>query len=457
MKQMFDKSEKLISEQSDEIYGVSTSNWEHSSWKYLSFVGDEEVISLLHTECLRLFRFCIMRLKDEREPTKNYAWEEGLTWFKSSAEYRALDRSDGEPMEFEWNIFTGFTTLQLWQQSPRVLVEIERTTRKEIVFYSQISTTRRMGQFRSKWSWPLRWGLQGMSWTGGGGLARVPNLRMCKQLFVRVAHAGGGEGWIDILPWYRLVGVTRTSSETLRRKSGAARKGKWPPRGTGTTVLTYRRSAPSEQARLVKTVNIQVRWAAAHPGQDRWLQSVATHSRLQRATSVLPREEIILEDGSGVAVDWVTSWPCSSARRRLNVQSGQREGRKACCGSLSERCRPWSWTLKRCCRKQMVPVQTDTQSSDPRDHYREECSRAKVVEIVNTLLCRWRDGWNFLARLFLLISTVFIEQSQICVKNVKLAMSEQGDLLWQDSLTDCLCQVWWRQTYLWLQEEDLLL
>ena len=49
---------------------------------------------------------------------------------------------------------------------------------------------------------------------------------------------------MNILPWYRLVGVAKTSSETQRRKSRAARKGKWPPRGTGTTVLTYRRSAP---------------------------------------------------------------------------------------------------------------------------------------------------------------------------------------------------------------------
>ena len=37
MKQMFDISAKLISEQSDEIYGISTISWEHSSWKYLSW------------------------------------------------------------------------------------------------------------------------------------------------------------------------------------------------------------------------------------------------------------------------------------------------------------------------------------------------------------------------------------------------------------------------------------
>ena len=50
MKQMFDISEKWITEQSDEIYGMSTIYWEHSSWKYLSLVGDAQVISLLHTK-----------------------------------------------------------------------------------------------------------------------------------------------------------------------------------------------------------------------------------------------------------------------------------------------------------------------------------------------------------------------------------------------------------------------
>ena len=50
MKQMFDIPEKLISEQSDEINGVSTINWENSSWKHISLVGDEQVISLQRTE-----------------------------------------------------------------------------------------------------------------------------------------------------------------------------------------------------------------------------------------------------------------------------------------------------------------------------------------------------------------------------------------------------------------------
>ena len=39
--------------------------------------------------------------------------------------------------------------------------------------------------------WPGGWGPQGRRSTGGGGIARVPNLRVCKHQDWRVAHAGG--------------------------------------------------------------------------------------------------------------------------------------------------------------------------------------------------------------------------------------------------------------------------
>ena len=48
-----------------------------------------------------------------QNPQSNIVWEEKWTWFKSSSQFRALDTIDDEPMEFEWNIFPGFTTLQL--------------------------------------------------------------------------------------------------------------------------------------------------------------------------------------------------------------------------------------------------------------------------------------------------------------------------------------------------------
>ena len=46
------------------------------------------------------------------------------------------------------------------------------------------------------------------------------------------------------------------------------------------------------------------------------------------AGGVRSRVGIVVEDGSWVAIDWVTGRSYSSARRRLNVQSGQRKGGK---------------------------------------------------------------------------------------------------------------------------------
>ena len=104
MKQMFDISEKLIAEQSDEIYGVKTINWCDSSWKHVSLIGDEEVIRLSHAK-VYVFSDSVLCLgKMSESPQSNSVWEDKLTWFKSSSQYRALDTIDGEPMEFEWNI-----------------------------------------------------------------------------------------------------------------------------------------------------------------------------------------------------------------------------------------------------------------------------------------------------------------------------------------------------------------
>ena len=90
-------------EQTVEIYGVNAINWVDSSWKHLSLIGGEEVVSLWR-EGERILRFCVMSWKDEREPTIKYCLGGQVDVFKSSSEYRALDTIDGEPMEFEWNI-----------------------------------------------------------------------------------------------------------------------------------------------------------------------------------------------------------------------------------------------------------------------------------------------------------------------------------------------------------------
>ena len=110
VKQMFDISEKLIAEQSDEIYGVNTINWNDSAWKHLSLIGDDEVVSLSRAKVYVFTDSVLCLAKMSENPLSNVVWGDKLTWFKSSSQYRTLDAIDGEPMEFEWNIFPGFTT-----------------------------------------------------------------------------------------------------------------------------------------------------------------------------------------------------------------------------------------------------------------------------------------------------------------------------------------------------------
>ena len=143
LKQMFDISEKLVSEQSDEIYGVKTKKWENSSWKYLmSLIGDEQVISLQRTK-VYVFSDSVLCLgKIHENPQSNIAWEERLAWFKSSPAYRALDRNDGEPIDFEWNVFPGFTTLQLSQEVQELLLRLSETPENftgRIIFMSMFN------------------------------------------------------------------------------------------------------------------------------------------------------------------------------------------------------------------------------------------------------------------------------------------------------------------------------
>ena len=90
MKQMFEISEQLILEQSDEIFGVSRISLKKSPCKQLSLVNDEEVISLSHAK-VYVFSDSVLCLgKMNQNPTSNTAWEQQLDWFKKSSQYRTL-------------------------------------------------------------------------------------------------------------------------------------------------------------------------------------------------------------------------------------------------------------------------------------------------------------------------------------------------------------------------------
>ena len=112
LKKMFDISAKLVGEQ-DEIFKVDTIPWEKHSWKYLSLIGDETIINL---QSAKVYVFsdsvlCLGRV--HQHPKSNEAWKDKIGWITTSQSYRDYDGISGEPTEFEWNIFPGFTTLHL--------------------------------------------------------------------------------------------------------------------------------------------------------------------------------------------------------------------------------------------------------------------------------------------------------------------------------------------------------
>ena len=123
---MFDISARLVSEQ-DGISGMETIIWENHSWKYLSLIGDERVISLQRAK-VYVFSDSVLCLgKIHENPQSNGAWEQKLGWSKTSQNYRNFDRIDGESIEFEWNIFPGYNTLQLNEEVQSLLLIFDET------------------------------------------------------------------------------------------------------------------------------------------------------------------------------------------------------------------------------------------------------------------------------------------------------------------------------------------
>ena len=98
LKQMFDISAKLVTEQ-EEISGLEAIGWENHSWKYMSLIGDERIINLQRTK-VYVFSDSVLCLgKILENPESNEAWEHRIRWITSSQSYRDFDGINGEPTE----------------------------------------------------------------------------------------------------------------------------------------------------------------------------------------------------------------------------------------------------------------------------------------------------------------------------------------------------------------------
>ena len=77
LRQMFDTSTRLVSEQ-DEISGLETIGWENHSWKYLFLIGEERIINLQRTMVYVFSDSVLCFGKILENPQSNDAWEDRL-------------------------------------------------------------------------------------------------------------------------------------------------------------------------------------------------------------------------------------------------------------------------------------------------------------------------------------------------------------------------------------------
>ena len=72
-----------------------------------SFLLHDKVIKLSKAE-VHIYSDSVLCLGNmHRHPDAMVKWEEQLQYFQNSNEYRELFGIDGEPFEFEWNMFPG--------------------------------------------------------------------------------------------------------------------------------------------------------------------------------------------------------------------------------------------------------------------------------------------------------------------------------------------------------------
>ena len=124
--QMFDFTAQLVNNQ-EEINCLDKILYGMNSWTHLSLIEDEVVINLQSTK-VYVFSDSVLCLgKVLQHPESNEAWKNRVAGVRAERSYRDYDAISGETTEFEWNIFPGFTTLQLCDKISDLLSHLGQT------------------------------------------------------------------------------------------------------------------------------------------------------------------------------------------------------------------------------------------------------------------------------------------------------------------------------------------
>ena len=120
LKQMFNITAQTIQNE-EEIYCLDKVVYQKNSWTQLSLINDHVIISLQSPK-VYVFSDSVLCLgKVLQHPECNEAWKNRVAGVRAERNYRDFEDVKGESTEFEWNIFPGFTSLQLCDKISNLL------------------------------------------------------------------------------------------------------------------------------------------------------------------------------------------------------------------------------------------------------------------------------------------------------------------------------------------------
>ena len=126
LKQMFDITAQTI-HNDEEIYCLDKIVYQRNTWTQLSLINDPVVIGLQSAK-VYVFSDSVLCLgKVLQHPECNEAWKNRVAGVRAEKNYSDFDDVKGESAEFEWNIFPGFTTLQLCDKISDLLSSLRQS------------------------------------------------------------------------------------------------------------------------------------------------------------------------------------------------------------------------------------------------------------------------------------------------------------------------------------------
>ena len=141
LKQMFDVTAQLVNNQ-EEISCLDKILYQKNSRTQLSLINDAVVINLQSTK-VYVFSDSVLCLgKVLQHPECNEAWKNRVAGVRAEKSYRDYDAVSGESTEFEWNIFPGFSSLQLCDKVSNHLSSLGQTPEtftRRILFMSMFN------------------------------------------------------------------------------------------------------------------------------------------------------------------------------------------------------------------------------------------------------------------------------------------------------------------------------